>query len=329
MRKKALIASSANPYPVVTSGCERLIMDYQSYVLSDYDAYFLLTRSGGWEPLRLFHQNEPIPGVPTIEKMLDHNFEFVLFIGFKENVFTKQLVEHIPSFCLTDIHPREDLPDFLFKGVMAHLSASPHEGVLLLGACYDSETFFKDRRGEDYILSVGRIHPDKNQLELVCGYKERIYEKYKLPLRLVGGINDFDYFLQVKEYVDNVSVFSTIDSQNPWSTASWKSPRQIAGLCNGARMFAMASPKESFCIALVEAMACGTTCVVNGDYWGFDKADIRPNVYGSTTEKRGFILDSIDEALSKDIRVDCSEWVKKFSLKETKKTLLDFVNERL
>jgi glycosyltransferase involved in cell wall biosynthesis len=94
-------------------------------------------------------------------------------------------------------------------------------------------------------------------------------------------------------------------------------------------MFVMASPKESFCIALVEAMACGTTCVVNGDYWGFDKADIRPNVYGSTTEKRGFILDSIDEALSKDIRVDGSEWVKKFSLKETKKTLLDFVNERL
>jgi glycosyltransferase involved in cell wall biosynthesis len=212
---------------------------------------------------------------------------------------------------------------------MAHLSTSPHEDVLLLGACYNSDIFYKKRRGEEFILSVGRIHPDKNQRELVREYKERIYEKYKLPLYLVGGVNDYDYFKQVDEYIDNVSVISTIDPGSSEVQTGWRSSQQIADLCNRARMFVMASPKESFCIALIEAMACGTTCVVNGNYWGFDVADISPNVYGNTTEVRGPILALIDEALSRDVRIDGSEWVKKFSLKETKKSLLKFINERL
>jgi len=329
MKKKALLASSANPYPVVTSGCERLIIDYQSHLLSDYDVYFLLTRSDGWGPVGLYHRDELITDDVTIEKVLDHNFEFALFIGFMVNDFTRQLVERIPSFCLTDIHPRDDLPDDLFKGIMAHRSTSPHKDVMLLGACFNSEIFFKNRRGEEFILSVGRVHPDKNQHELVCGYKERIYEKYRLPLYLAGGADDLDYFRHVNEYIDNVSIFSTVDPERPGAKTGWKPSSQVADLCNRARMFVMASPKESFCIALIEAIACGTTCIVNGNYWGFDEADIRPNVYGNTIEKRGSILDLLDEALSRDIRIDGSEWVKKFSLKETKKLLLKFINERL
>ncbi|HVG20315.1 MAG TPA: glycosyltransferase [Blastocatellia bacterium] len=329
MKKKALIASSANPYPTVTSGCERLIMDYQLHLLSDYDTYFLLTRSGGWEPLGLFHRDRQIPGDVTVENILSHDFEFILFIGFTENEFIRRLVDQVPSFCLTDIHPRDDLPDALFKGIMAHLSTGPHKDVLLLGACYNSEIFFKNRRSEEFILSVGRIHPDKNQHELVRDYKDRIYEKYGLPLYLVGGVNDSEYFSQVNGYVDNVSVLSTVDPEKPWSNECWKSSRQIADLCNRARMFVMASPKESFCIALIEALACGATCVINGNYWGFDEADIRPNVFGNTTEKRGSVIDLLDEALGRDVRIDGSEWVKKFSSKETKKTLMRFINERL
>jgi glycosyltransferase involved in cell wall biosynthesis len=328
-KKKALLASSANPYPVVTSGCERLIMDYQSHLLSDYDVFFLLTTMDEWNPLALFHHDELITRNITVENILAHNFEFALFIGFKGNQFTRQLVDQIPSFCLTDIHPRDDLPDNLFKGIMAHRSTYPHKNVMLLGACYNSEIFFKERRGEEFILSVARIHADKNQREMVGDYKERIYEKYNLPLHLVGGVNDSNYFRQVNEYVDNVSVFSTVDPGSPLATAGWKPSQEIADLCNRARMFVMASPKESFCIALIEAIACGTTCIVDGNYWGFDAADIRPNVYGNTTGKRGYILDLVDEALSRDVRIDGSEWVKKFSLKETKKSLLNFINERL
>jgi glycosyltransferase involved in cell wall biosynthesis len=212
---------------------------------------------------------------------------------------------------------------------MTHLTVSPHKDVLLLGASYNSDVFYKNRQTEEFILSVGRIHPDKNQLELVSNYKERIYRKHKKRLHLVGGINDLNYFNEVNEYVDNISVFSTIDLERPWERMNWRTPHQIADLCNRARMFVMASPKESFCIALVEALACGTTCVVNGNYWGFDEADLKAHVYGNVTEKRGTILDVLDEALSREIRIDGAEWVKKFSLNRTKKVLLKFINARI
>ncbi len=94
-------------------------------------------------------------------------------------------------------------------------------------------------------------------------------------------------------------------------------------------MFVMPSPEESFCIAMIEAIACGTTCVVDGAYYGFEEADLRPNVYGNISGGNGSILDLIDEALSNDVRIDASEWVRKYSLAETQKQLMAFIHERL
>jgi glycosyltransferase involved in cell wall biosynthesis len=329
MRKRALIVSSADPYPVVTSGCERLIMDYQYNLLSDYDVYFLLTDMATWEPRGLFHRDELLSSAVTVEKVLGHQFEFALFVGFKGNEFMRRLVEQVPAFCLTDTHPRDDLPDELFRGVLAHRRAGANPDILPMGASYNSDVFFKDRRREDFVLSVARIHPDKNQLELVRGYKERIYDKYGLPLYLVGGVGDPDYFARVSEHIDGVGVVSTVDMARPAAAAAWKTPEEVAALCNRARLFVMASPKESFCMALIEAMACGTTCVVNGHYWGFDEADIRPHVFGHTAGKRGEVLDLLDDALARDVRIDGSAWVRKFSLKETSRQLMPFIEERL
>ena len=329
MTKKALIVSSANPYPVVTSGCERLIMDYQRHLLSDYDVYFLSTDPASWQPRALYHHDDRLADAITLDELLGHSFEFALFVGFKSNDFMQRLARQLPAFCLTDTHPQESLPDGLFKGIMAHRTSSPNDALLLLGASYNSDVFFKKRAPEEFVLCVARIHPDKNQLELVRDYKRRIYETYGLPLYLVGGIGDADYFSQVNEYVDHNSVLSTINREEPTATSAWKSPEEVAALCNRARLFVMASPKESFCMALIEAMACATTCVVNGNYWGFDEDDIRPNVFGNTTAKRGDILDLVDEALRRDVRIDGSAWAKKFSLNETKGKLLTFINERL
>ena len=44
-----------------------------------------------------------------------------------------------------------------------------------------------DRSGEELVLTVGRIHPDEHQLELVETYRERVFEEYGLPLYLAGG----------------------------------------------------------------------------------------------------------------------------------------------
>src|SRR5436853_285495 len=247
MGKEALIVSSANPYPVVTSGCERLIIDYQYNLLADFDVYFLLTDSDNWQPLALFHRDEQVASAGTFDEVFSHSFEFALFIGFKSNEFTQRLARRIPAFCLTDTHPREDLPDRLFKGIMAHRTTNPNDGLLLLGASYNADIFFKQRAQEDFVLCVARIHPDKNQLELVREYKERIYERHGLPLYLIGGIGDPDYFSRVNDYIDDVSVLSTIDRKRPSATSAWKTPEEVAALCNRARLFVMASAKESFC----------------------------------------------------------------------------------
>ena len=91
----------------------------------------------------------------------------------------------------------------------------------------------------------------------------------------------------------------------------------------------MPSPRESFCIAMVEAMACGLTCVVNGEYEGFNEEELRPHVYGNITGKHGSILATLDEALGRDVRIDPSEWVRKYSLVETRKKVIPFINARV
>ena len=97
----------------------------------------------------------------------------------------------------------------------------------------------------------------------------------------------------------------------------------------GPEMFVMPSEEESFCIAMIEAMACGTTCVVDGTYYGFDSDDLRANVYGNITGHAGTIHDLIDTALSQDIRIDASEWVKRYSVAETRRQLMTFIHDRL
>jgi hypothetical protein len=69
--------------------------------------------------------------------------------------------------------------------------------------------------------------------------------------------------------------------------------------------------------------------VVNGNYFGFDHAELRPHVYGPITRKRGAIADTIASALENGVRIDASEWVKKFSVEHTREKLLGFIKARL
>ena len=114
-----------------------------------------------------------------------------------------------------------------------------------------------------------------------------VSEKYGLPLHLVGGIDDSDYLGEVERYVDGQAVVSSVDPADPLAIGTWCSARQIAKLIHRGRLFVSAAPKESFGLAMIEAMVCGTTCVVNGDYRGFEEADLRPYVYGHITAQAG------------------------------------------
>jgi glycosyltransferase involved in cell wall biosynthesis len=332
--RRVLLVSSASPYPVVTNGCARLVSDYLTHLFPTDRVYLLLTRPGDWAPLGLYFGGRPVAGDLNVSGLLAHDFAFVLFIGFKENQFTLELARSRASFCLTDTYPHPDVPHGLFRGILSHRSGDPHPDLLIIGGSYDDEVFHSDpagpdRGGDAWVLTVGRIHPDKHQLELVETYRERVFEEYGLPLYLAGGVADLDYFREVERYIDGVSVVSSIDPGQPLAISNWRSAREIALLLHRARLFVLASPKESFGLALIEAMACGTTCVVNGEYRGFAELDLRPNVYGNITGKRGSVVDLAACALRDNVRIDASEWARKYALREIRRLLSRFIDDRL
>ncbi len=329
MTRRALLVSAASPYPVVTNGCARLVGDYLTQMFPGYEVDFLLARQSDWAPIELFRRGASLGGDWNIEGLVAGRFAFVLFVGFKVNALTCELARLVPSFCFTDTLPHPDVPEDLFRGIISHRSSVQHPDLVLIGGSYDDEVFYPARKTEELVLSVGRIDPSKGQLELVSRYRREIFEEHGLPLHLVGGVGDLDYFREVDRYIDGVSVVSSIDSAQPLAETNWRSAVQIAELCNRARLFVTASPKESFGMALIEALACGTTCVVNGDYWGFTQADLQPNVYGNITAKQGSVLELAARALRDEVRIDASAWARKYSLKATRQTLSKFIDDRL
>jgi len=324
--KRALVVSTASPYPIVTNGCARLVSDYERRMFTSHDVWFLQAHPGAWTPVSLFHGGHAHDAVLDVDALVARGFEFVLFIGFNDNEFTRRLATAVPSFCLTDAFPHPDVPEGLFCGVLSHRidpALGDRDDVRLVGGSFDDDVFHPARvanAGEDLVLCVGRIHPDKGQLDLVRSYREQVFEPYGLPLHLVGGAEgDPEYANAVDAHVDGVSVIAH----------GWQSAIDIARLCNRARLFVSASAHESFGMALIEAMACGTTCIVNGRYTGFAEADLGPNVHGNITGREGSVVDLVAKALADDRRIDGSEWAMRYSLKRTRPTVTEFVDARL
>jgi glycosyltransferase involved in cell wall biosynthesis len=329
---RALLVSTANPYPVVKDGCQRLVRDYVDAMFAGHEVHFLHVTRDEWSPLALFCDGRPVNGDVRLDGLLAHDFEFVVFVGFKVTDHTRRLTGIWPAFCYTDTFPHPDVPGGVFRGILSHRTSSEalDEQILLVGGSYDDEVFRPDRTGEDLVLSVGRIHPDKNQLELVSQYRKRIFEHYGLPLYLAGGAGDLDYYREVEPFIDGVAVVSSIvDRADPSADANWHSGRELADLYNRARLFVAGSPKESFGMAMIEAMACGATCVVNGDYRGFADAALRPRVHGNVTGRRGSLVDLVAQALRDDVRIDGSQWARRYSLRATRDTVSRFVNDRV
>ncbi|HEX8158521.1 MAG TPA: glycosyltransferase [Solirubrobacteraceae bacterium] len=330
MTKRALLVSTANPYPVVRDGCQRLVDDYVDAMFPGHELYFLHVSTDDWSPLTLFREGRSAGGDVDLDRLLAYDFEFVMFVGFKDRDFTRRLTSRRPSFCYTDRFPHPDVPAETFRGILSHRSVGRAEDILLVGGSFDETVFYPDRKDEDLVLAVGRIHPDKNQLELVSRHRETIFEPFGLPLYLAGGVADLAYYHEVRRFIDGISVMSSIvDASQPFADCNWCSGREIAALCNRARLYVSASPKESFSLAMIEAMACGTTCVVNGDYWGFAESQLRPHVHGNITAKRGSVVELAAEALRDDVRIDASQWARRYSLGALRDAVVRFIDERV
>jgi glycosyltransferase involved in cell wall biosynthesis len=321
MKPKALIVCSELPYPQIVGGYERIIRDFEEHVFDDFDVYYLCCVRKS--PRALYHHGRQLDSALDLATLLGHDFRFSFLIRSDIDLdaprFVVPLIERIPTFCFVERHPHRLVRDERFRGVLTHRTARTHGDVLTVGGGYDPAIFYPRRREEPFVLSVGRIHPQKNQLELVRGYRERIYDRFGLPLLLVGGSGRERYYQDVLRYVDGQSVIA----------AGWKDSREIADLCNRARFFVMPSPRETFCIALLEALACGTTAVVDGYYGGFPFSDLRPRVLGPISGKRGTILDALEKAIDGDVRIDASEWATKFALSATKRRVMNFIEPRI
>jgi glycosyltransferase involved in cell wall biosynthesis len=328
-KRTILLSSSASPYPNVEDGCKKLVVDYQDRVFRDDDVYFLACRPGDWAPIALYHRHARLAGEVSLERLAALGCDFTFWVGFAETEFTRKVTQLCPSFCLAASHPHPDIPDALFAGLLTHSAEASAPDLMLCGAGYDDRIFRPNRQAEEFVVSVARIHPDKGQLDLVRGYRERIYEPYGLPLLLVGGVGDLDYYAELAPWIDGAAVCSTIDPANPTSFTAWRDSSQIAALLNRARLFVLASPSENFGIALTEAMASGVTCVVNGHYSGFDPQDLRPHVFGNIAGARGSILTLIERALADDVRIDASIWVQRHSVSRSGEAQRAFVQKQL
>jgi len=323
VKPKILIVCRFSPHPVVTGGCERLVADYQSHVFADYDVWFLHnpTRAAS----QLLHYGERVAVDPSLEQLRALDPVFALFFNpIVEQELVLALADEVPSFCFAESYAPSPVYD-RFLGAITHSPVSGRDNVLVLGGSFDPAIFRKDRQAEEAVVCVARICSTKNQLELVRGYRERIYERFGLPLQLVGGPDPAPSYAAIAPYIDGVAVRCTTDPLATASPRNWLNSRQIAALLNRARLFVNPSPAESFCLALVEAMACGTTCVVNGAYDGFLREELRKRVYGNVGRKRGSILDLVERALENDVRIDASAWAQQYALPVAAVRIRDFI----
>ncbi len=327
VKERILLVCRFSPHPVVSGGCERLVADYQTHVFADYDVWFLHNPHRGIP--RLLHYGDLVEVAPSPATLRALDPRFALFFNpIAEEELVLTLADEIPSFCFVERYEASPVFD-RFLGAITHMPVAGRDDVLVLPGSFDPAIFRRDRRAEEAIVCVGRICAMKNQLELVQGYRERIYERFGLPLVLAGGPDPATAYDLIAPYVDGVSVRCTTDPRAPESPRSWLGARELASLLNRARLFVNPSPAESFCLAMVEAMACGTTCVVNGAYDGFAAGELGPRVFGHIDGVCGSILDLVETALRSDVRIDASEWAQQFALPVVGGRIRDFIDMTL
>jgi len=327
VKPRVLLVCRFSPYPAVTGGCERLIADYERSVFAGCDVWFLHNPHRGVS--RLLHYGNVVEIAPSLERLRAYGFVFALhFNPIPEQTLVLDLADDVPSFCFVERYEASPVYD-RFVGAITHLPVAGRDDVLVLGGSFDPTIFSKRRRGEACIVAVARIAAAKNQLDLVRGYRERIWARYGLPLVLAGGPDPLSAYDEIAPYIDGRAVVCTTDPADPSSPRNWLSARDLAALLNRARLFVNASPSESFCLALIEAMACGTTCVVNGAYDGFRAADLKPHVVGNIDGARGSTLDLIERALADDVRIDASQWVQQFALPAAAERIRAFIDGML
>ena len=121
------------------------------------------------------------------------------------------------------------------------------------------DKFFASKKKKNIVLSVGRIHRQKDYVTLLCGFRnlQPRFRNYKLVI--VGSVDDKDYFEELKSMIendmtqikDNVIFLSDI------------SENELARLYSEAKLFVLSTTHEMFPAVVLESMASGTPVIAS------------------------------------------------------------------
>ena len=146
---------------------------------------------------------------------------------------------------------------------------------------------------DDYLLFLGRIHPDKGTHEAI-----EVAQRTGLPLVIAGIVQDEDYFKEmVAPYVDGdqISYIGPVGM-----------PEKGELLGHARALLHMINFDEPFGLSVVEAMACGTPVIA------IDRGSMPELIRDAKT---GFLVANIDKAVDSVSRIDridrnaCRAWV--------------------
>lgn len=131
------------------------------------------------------------------------------------------------------------------------------KGVVINNAIFkDNLPDSSDACWEKRIVSVGRIHPDKNFPLLLDAFKQVLCSFPEYRLEIYGEEEPGSpepYLKQLEEQAERLGIRNQVDFMGQSSN--------VGKAIFGARLFVLSSVLEGMPNALIEAMACGLPCI--------------------------------------------------------------------